>query len=168
MRRLVASVLAVLLVCAGLAQAGVAVEATPLPPAQEARAQAVMRSLRCLVCQNESIADSGADLARDLRQVVRERIAAGDTDDQVRAYMVRRYGDWVLLDPPFKRSTALLWLSPLIVFLAGGAALLSYRRGRRVDAAGGAPLDAEEQRLLAEALAEPKNEQPADRPGGGR
>jgi cytochrome c-type biogenesis protein CcmH len=168
MRRLVVSALAVLLVCAGLAHAGVAVEATPLPPAQEARAQAVMRSLRCLVCQNESIADSGADLARDLRQVVRERIAAGDTDDQVRAYMVRRYGDWVLLDPPFKRSTALLWLSPLIVFLAGGAALLSYRRGRRADAAGGAPLDAEEQRLLAEALAEPENEQPADRPGGGR
>jgi cytochrome c-type biogenesis protein CcmH len=152
--------LVVLLLCAGAARADIAVEPTPLPPAQEVRAQAVMRSLRCLVCQNESIADSSADLARDLRRVVRERIAAGDTNDQVRAYMVRRYGDWILLDPPFKLSTALLWLSPLIVFVAGGVAILLYQRGRkrRRGAAEAAPLDAEERRLLAEALAGPEDD----------
>jgi cytochrome c-type biogenesis protein CcmH len=170
MSRLACALTVLLLLCAGAARADIAVEPTPLPPAQEARAQKVMHGLRCLVCQNESIADSNAELARDLRQVVRERVAAGDSNDQVRAYMVQRYGDWVLLDPPFKASTALLWLSPLIVFLAGGGALLLYRRGRRAGVPEGAPLDADERQLLAAALAESDDggPPPAGAPDSGR
>ena len=98
-------------------------------PAQEARAENVGRQLRCLVCQNESIEDSNADLARDLRRIVRTRIAAGDADNQVVDWVVARYGDFVRLRPPVNASTALLWASPVLAVLAGlGFALLSRRR----------------------------------------
>lgn len=88
-------------------------------PAEEARAQSLMKQLRCLVCQNQSIVDSNVDLARDLRNIVRERITAGDSDDQVLTFMTSRYGDWVLLKPPFDGATIILWLSPLLLLLIG-------------------------------------------------
>jgi len=98
-------------------------------PAQEARAENVGRQLRCLVCQNESIEDSNADLARDLRQIVRSRIAAGEADNQAIEWVVSRYGDFVRLRPPMNAATALLWASPVLAVAAGlGFALLSRRR----------------------------------------
>jgi len=98
-------------------------------PAQEARARAVGRDLRCLVCQNQSIDDSDAGLARDLRIIVRERIKAGDSDSQIKDYLVGRYGDFVLLNPPFKPATWLLWLGPLLLAaIAAMVALAFYRR----------------------------------------
>jgi len=100
-------------------------------PQLEARAQEVFLTLRCLVCQNQSIADSDAELARDLRKIVRERIEAGDSDAQVRAYLVDRYGDWVLLEPPVKNTTALLWFGPLVILLIGGIGVIIAMRRRR-------------------------------------
>ena len=114
---------------------------------QEERAEAVGRQLRCLVCQNESIEDSNADLAKDLRGLVRQRIAAGDTDDQATAWVVARYGDFVRLRPPVNAVTALLWGSPVLAVGAGAAAVLLARR-RRVVAA--QPLSEAERARLAE------------------
>lgn len=117
-------------------------------PAQEQRAEEIGRQLRCLVCQNESIEDSGADLAKDLRGIVRQRVTAGDSDKQVIAWMVARYGDFVRLRPPFNMLTALLWLSPL---LAVGAGLALVLWGRRVSlAVPPPPLTEDEQVRLAE------------------
>ena len=114
-------------------------------PAQEARAEAVGRQLRCLVCQNESIEDSNADLAKDLRRLVRGRIAAGDGDDQATAWVVARYGDFVRLRPPVTAVTAVLWASPVLAVLAGlGLALLARRRAP----APAAPLSEAERRRL--------------------
>ncbi len=108
----------------------VAVDEKPLPdPVLEAQARSLMKEIRCLVCQNQSIEDSNADLARDLRAIVRERVALGDTPDNVRAYLVDRYGDWVLLKPPFNPSTYLLWASPLLALVA--LALLLFRRQQK-------------------------------------
>ncbi len=100
---------------------------------QEVRAEGVGRQLRCLVCQNESIEDSNADLAKDLRQLVRARIAGGDTDAQATAWVVARYGDFVRLRPPMNAETALLWGSPVLAVGAGLVAVLLARR-RRVPA----------------------------------
>lgn len=101
-------------------------------PAQEAKAKALMETLRCLVCQGQSIADSNADLAGDMRSLVRERIRAGETPAQVRAYLVRRYGDWVSYAPPFDARTALLWAAPALLLLIGlGLAAGSLRRRRK-------------------------------------
>ncbi len=97
-------------------------------PALEARARALSAELRCVVCQNQSIDDSNAPLARDLRLLVRERLQAGDSDEQVKRFVVDRYGTFVLLKPPFDRSTLLLWLTPLVVL--GGAAVFMLRRLR--------------------------------------
>ncbi len=114
-------------------------------PAQEARAEQIGKQLRCLVCQNESIEDSGADLARDLRGIVRQRVSAGDSDQQVIAWMVARYGDFVRLRPPFNAVTALLWLSPLLAVAVGlGLALL----GRQARVAVPTPLTAAERARL--------------------
>ena len=93
-------------------------------PVLEARARQVSQGLRCLVCQNESIDESHADLAHDVRVLLRERITAGDTDAQATAYIVSRYGEFVLLEPPMKRSTYLLWFSPLL--LLGAATTTNY------------------------------------------
>lgn len=120
-------------------------------PALEARAQTVFHTLRCLVCQNQSIAESDADLARDLRTLVRERIAAGDSDDEIRAFLVDRYGDWVLLEPPIKDSTAILWFGPLVIVLLGGAGLVLAMR-RRAPAKPMADLTAEERAEIARLL----------------
>jgi cytochrome c-type biogenesis protein CcmH len=120
----------------------------PLPEAsQEQRAQDLHRSLRCVVCQNESIAESNAVLAADLRQVVRERVAAGDTDEEVRDYMVARYGDFVLLKPPFEVDTWILWFGPFAVVLIGAAAIVAYLRRRRVQPEA-QPLTAAEKKRL--------------------
>ena len=121
-------------------------------PMLEARARQVQKSLRCLVCQNQSIEDSDAPLARDLRQIVRERIAAGDEDQQVRDYIVARYGDWVLLKPPLKATTYALWFGPAaLLALAAAGILLYYRRNRRRPVAA-APLNAAERRRLESLL----------------
>jgi cytochrome c-type biogenesis protein CcmH len=109
---------------------------TPLAdPAQEAKAQALMHELRCLVCQNQSIADSHADMAGDMRALVRTRIAAGESPEAVRAWLIARYGDWVSFDPPKHGATLGLWLAPLLFLAVGG--LLAMRLFRRRD--GGRP-----------------------------
>ena len=128
-----------------LATPALAVEPSEMlaDPALEGRAREIGRALRCVVCQNQSIDDSNAEVAHDMRRAVRERLAAGDSDDAVFAFMVARYGDYVLLKPPFKPGTALLWLGgPLVLLVAGGALLLAARRRRAVTAP--APLTAEE------------------------
>lgn len=119
-------------------------------PGLEKRAQVLGKDLRCLVCQNESIEDSNADLARDLRIIVRERISAGDSDEQVRRFVVDRYGDYVLLKPPFKASTLVLWLGPFLLFALGLAVVWGFyqRRGREAEALRPAPLSPDEKRRL--------------------
>lgn len=99
-------------------------------PAQEARARAIFAQVRCLVCQNESIDDSEAELAHDLRQLVRQQIRAGRSDDQVKAYLVDRYGEFVLLRPSFSLGNAALWLGPFLVVLFGALLLLMRLRNR--------------------------------------
>ena len=99
-------------------------------PAKEARARDLSRELRCMVCQNQSIDDSEAPLARDLRLLVRERIAAGDSDAQVIDFLVARYGEFVLLKPRFNPHTLLLWLLPPLALAGGGLALWVYGRRR--------------------------------------
>jgi len=121
-------------------------------PALEARARALSRDLRCMVCQNQSIDDSDAPLARDLRLLVRERLTAGDSDRQVVDFLVARYGDFVLLKPPFTSHTLALWLTPLVVLLAGMFGLWRLRRRRAAEAAPAAPLSAAEQRRVSELL----------------
>lgn len=118
-------------------------------PKLEARARVVGKDLRCLVCQNQSIDDSDAQLARDLRVLVRERIVAGDSNQQVIDYVVSRYGDFVLLNPPFKAKTYVLWFAPAGVLLLGiVGAVLFYRRRGSATVATPAPLtDAERKRL---------------------
>jgi cytochrome c-type biogenesis protein CcmH len=103
-------------------------------PALEARARALSQELRCLVCQNQSIDESNADLAHDLRVVVRQRLLAGDTDQQVLDYIVARYGVFPLLDPPFAPATYLLWLTPPALVLGAGIFLVLRARRRRPDA----------------------------------
>ena len=97
-------------------------------PALETRARALSSELRCLVCQNELIDDSEAPLARDIRVLIRERIGKGESNDSVRAYLVSRYGDFILLKPPFKPETLLLWLSPVLTLGLGVTAALYARR----------------------------------------
>ncbi len=120
-------------------------------PALEERAREVSKYLRCVVCQNQSIDDSDAELARDMRVLVRERIAAGFSNREVLDYMVSRYGDFVLLKPPFKAETYALWFGPPIIFALGVVAVVAYaRRKRRAPAGGvaGAPLSEEERQRL--------------------
>lgn len=121
-------------------------------PAQETRAQELMKKLRCLVCQNQSIVDSNAELAQDLRMVVRERITAGDTDEEVLAYMTDRYGDWVLLKPPLKGKTMMLWFAPLVLLVIGAGVAVLYLRRRPSAVPGAAPLSAEEEARLEKLL----------------
>ena len=107
-------------------------------PVLEARAREVSKEVRCLVCRNESIDDSNADLARDLRILVRERIVAGDTNEEVKDYLVDRYGEYVLLRPRFSVSNAFLWLAGPVLFLLGLIAVVVYIRRRRPGMADGA------------------------------
>jgi cytochrome c-type biogenesis protein CcmH len=100
-------------------------------PALEARAREIGQSLRCLVCQNQSIDDSDADLAHDLRLIVRQRLMIGDSDEGVRRYIVARYGDYVLLKPPFKPETYALWLGPLALLIAASLGIFFFYRKQK-------------------------------------
>ena len=134
-------------------------------PALEARARTLSAEVRCLVCQNQSIDDSNADLARDLRIIVRERLVAGDSNAEVKRYLVDRYGDYVLLTPPMALGTILLWVGPFVFVALGAVAVFVWFRGRSVATAGprmaeSAGLSAEERRRIDSLLAE-------DSPPGG-
>lgn len=116
-------------------------------PALEARARSLSAQLRCMVCQNQSIDDSNAELAKDLRLLVRERITNGDSDEAVITYVVSRYGEFVLLNPRFETKTLLLWGAPVVLLLAGSAAMLVAAR-RRTGNVTGTALSADEQARL--------------------
>ena len=124
-------------------------------PVLEARARAISQEIRCLVCQNQSIDDSSADLAHDLRVIVRERLSAGDSDQQVKNYLVARYGDFVLLNPPFRMKTLILWGGPSALLLLGISIIALAARRRRASAAA-PPLSEGERRRLAQLLDQPK------------
>ncbi|MGH6947518.1 MAG: cytochrome c-type biogenesis protein [Kiloniellales bacterium] len=130
-------------------------------PALEARARALSEEIRCLVCQNESIDSSNADLAHDLRVLVRERLRAGDSDQEVKDFLVARYGDFVLLRPPLKPATWLLWFGPALVLLLGALLMAQQLKRRRARpaaeaAAEAAALSPEEQLRLTALLEEPE------------
>ena len=133
-------------------------------PAKEARARDLSRELRCMVCQNQSIDDSEAPLARDLRWLVRERIAAGDSDARVIDFLVARYGEFVLLKPRLERQTLLLWLLPPLALAGGGISLWLHSRRRAKSAPGEATVTLtpdEETRLAALMANEAAPEKPA-------
>jgi cytochrome c-type biogenesis protein CcmH len=135
-----------------LAVPAAAKEAAPAAddPVLEQRLMALSAELRCLVCQNQSLADSHADLAVDLRNQIREQMQAGKSDAEIRAWMTQRYGDFVLYRPPVKSSTVLLWFGPFVLLVAGVALLIAYLRRRRREAA--RPPLTDEERARAEAL----------------
>jgi cytochrome c-type biogenesis protein CcmH len=121
-------------------------------PSLEARARAISAELRCMVCQNQSIDDSDAPLARDLRILVRERLKQGESDGAVRAFLTARYGDFVLLKPPLKPETVLLWGGPGLILLMGTLAILVRRPKKDKPAAADTELTAEERAELASVL----------------
>lgn len=133
-------------------------------PTQEARARALSSEIRCLVCQNQSIDDSDASLARDLRLLVREKIKAGRSDQEIRDFLVERYGAFVLLDPPVQNSTLLLWFGPPIVLLGGAIGLFVYFRSRARRVASADHLTAEEAARIERLLSETGRD--ADMPDG--
>jgi len=149
MRRIMAAIVALMLVAVPAVHA-VQPDEIMADPVKEARARDLSRELRCMVCQNQSIDDSDAPLARDLRLLVRERIAAGDSNGEVLDFLVARYGEFVLLKPRFERQTLLLWLVAPLLLAAGGFALWRQNR-RRTQAAADLPppLTPEEQARLA-------------------
>jgi cytochrome c-type biogenesis protein CcmH len=147
MRALLALLLTLLLAAPALA---VLPDEVLADPALEARARTISAQLRCLVCQNESIDESNADLARELRLIVRERLVAGDTDDQVIQYLVDRYGEFVLLKPVFAPHTLILWTAAPLVLVVGGIAIVIAARRKRGVAVPAAELTADEQRALDE------------------
>lgn len=149
----VVALLAALILAAPDARAALTPDEMLDDPVLEQRARDMSRELRCLVCQNQAIDDSDAELARDLRRLVRERIEAGDSDDDVRAFLVARYGDFVLFRPPLRPETWLLWFGPGLVLVLGAGLALVYARGRRADGGDAPALTPEEtaeiERLLA-------------------
>ena len=159
MKRLLSGALAVFAIAASTAYA-VQPDEVMSDPVQEARARDLSRELRCMVCQNQSIDDSEAPLARDLRILVRERIAAGDSNAQVIDFLVARYGEFVLLKPRLNSHTWILWLLPPLVLAGGGAALWMHARLRRNRAAAEDPsafkLTAEEEARLEGLIATQK------------
>ena len=140
-------VLAALAGVACLAAASDPAERLP-DPAQEAKAREIFRDVRCLVCQNESIDDSDADLAHDLRQIVREQVRAGKSEDEIKAFLTDRYGEFVLLKPSFSIGNLALWALPFLVVVAGGALLVARLRNRQPDAELDAAEQARVQRLI--------------------
>jgi cytochrome c-type biogenesis protein CcmH len=154
MKRLALLLLLVLMALGGVAHA-VEPSERLADPALEARARAIGSELRCLVCQNESIEDSNADLAHDLRVLLRQRIAAGDTDQQAIDFIVQRYGQFVLLKPRLEPATYALWFGPpAVLVLAVIAIALNLRRRRNQIEARPAPLDDAERQHLAKLLSE--------------
>ena len=146
-------VLLALLLGAASAAWGQSAEIANPDPLVEARLKAISHELRCLVCQNQTIADSNAPLAVDLRQQTRTMIAAGKSDDEIRAYMVERYGDFVLYKPPLNAATAILWVAPGLLIVGGFAALYVMLRRRRTAVEGAAPPDAARRREIEALLA---------------
>ena len=126
-------------------------------PVLEARARDISKNLRCLVCQNQSIDDSDAGLARDLRVIVRERLVAGDSDSAVIDFVVDRYGDFVLLNPPFKATTYVLWIGPAVIGALGLLAVIVFFRRRRAQAGGevSPPLSDEEKKRFDALIEDP-------------
>ncbi len=118
-----------------------------LPEPQESRAQALFAELRCVVCQNQSIGGSDADVARDLREIVREQIVAGQSNSEIRTFLVERYGEYILLKPVFAWHTALLWGAPFLLLIAGAGLL--FARGRRTADASATALTADEEVRIA-------------------
>jgi cytochrome c-type biogenesis protein CcmH len=157
LRRILSSLAAVLVIVGASAAYAVQPDEVMSDPAMEARARDLSRELRCMVCQNQSIDDSEAPLARDLRLLVRERIAAGNSDAQVLDFLVARYGEFVLLKPRFENHTLLLWLVPPLALIGGGLALWAHGRRRQRLAAGenasALTLSAEEEARLQKLLA---------------
>jgi cytochrome c-type biogenesis protein CcmH len=147
-RRLLSVLLLTLAIAAGGPAAAVEPDEVLADPALEARARDLSAELRCMVCQNQSIDDSNAPLARDLRILLRERIAAGDSDEKVTDFLVVRYGEFILLKPRFHPNTLLLWLAPPAVLLVGGVVAFSLFRRRRPGTEA-KPLDAAEKQRLA-------------------
>jgi cytochrome c-type biogenesis protein CcmH len=141
--------LASLLMAALPAHAAVAPDEILSDPILELRARGITKQLRCLVCQNQSIDDSNAPLARDLRLLVRERLKAGDSDAAAMDFVVARYGDFVLLRPPVKATTWLLWFGPALLLIAAGLFVWVRARRKNLVPLGPAPLDDEEQKKLA-------------------
>lgn len=151
-RRVAAGVLAGALAFAPVAAPAVQPDEVLPDAKQESRAREISENLRCLVCQNQSIDDSNADLARQLRLLVREQVKAGKTNAEVTDYLVSRYGDFILLKPPVNAHTALLWIAPFATLAIAGALVLARMR-RRADAAPRvAPLSEDERRRLDQAL----------------
>ena len=154
MRRLAFIAVLVALLAPGIAQAVKPGEMLK-DPALEARARHLSGELRCMVCQNESIDDSNAPLAHDLRVLVRQRLVAGDSDQEAIAFIVARYGDWVLLDPRFEWHTLLLWGLPPAALIAGMVGIFFAMRRRKPGTGEPAALTAEEQKRIA-TLVEPQ------------
>lgn len=146
MRRLLIPITALLM---AFAEPAAAPDRPLEDPAQEARARALFQDVRCVVCQHESIADSPAGIAADMRRLVREEVAAGRSDAEIEAGLVRRYGDYVLFRPPFRVHTLLLWLGPFLILLGAGGALLVMMRRRETEAR---PLTPEEEAELQRRL----------------
>ena len=166
MKPILAWVLAIAVMLGSSAAYAVQPDEIMSDPAKEARARDLSRELRCMVCQNQSIDDSEAPLARDLRLLVRERIAAGDSDGQVIDFLVARYGEFVLLKPRLELHTLLLWLLPPLVLAGGGAALWMHSRRRARSAAADDPslfkLTTEEESRLEQLIApEPAADKPS-------
>ena len=166
MRKLLASVFVVAMMAGCPSAYAVQPDEIMSDPVKEARARDLSRELRCMVCQNQSIDDSDAPLARDLRLLVRERIGSGDSDSQVMDFLVARYGEFVLLKPRFTPQTLLLWLLPPLVLAGGGLAIWVFSR-RRSKASGTADpsmlylTEEEEARLERLIAAESQPEKPA-------
>ncbi|MDP1559717.1 MAG: cytochrome c-type biogenesis protein CcmH [Nitrosomonas sp.] len=125
-------------------------------PVVEKRMIELTQNLRCLVCQNESIADSHADFSNDIRREIRAQIRANKTDQEIIEFMVERYGDFVLYDPPIKPTTFLLWFGPLILFISGLAYLIIYLRRRRLQVEEAVPLSENEKKQVEALLNENK------------
>jgi cytochrome c-type biogenesis protein CcmH len=153
-----------LILVALLLLAGVAAAQTAKPLAEdeavERRVNAIAEELRCLVCQNESIAGSRADLAVDLRRQIREQIKAGRSDDEILAYMTDRYGDFIRYRPPLKATTIALWIGPFVLLAAAAGGVAWYVRGRRTRVAAPA-LSPEEEARVARLLGGPGDDRPA-------
>lgn len=150
MRALIAACFAVVMLHAGLSEAQ---ELSQAPVENvDARTEAISKTLRCVVCQNQSIYDSNAPLAEDMRRLVRKRVEAGDSDDETREYLRARYGDYVLMSPPLQMNTLLLWVGPFLLILLGGVWFLMRLRGGK--AAPVTALSDEDRARVAAALAD--------------
>lgn len=153
MRRLILSIAGISALLMLFAQPGLAVRPDEImdDPAMEKRAREISKDIRCVVCQNQSIDDSDAGLARDLRVLIRERLSEGDSNAEVRDYLVARYGEFVLLNPPMRMGTLVLWIAPAVLVLLGALAVFFWFRGlgKRGPTPGAALSADEEARLSA-------------------